>query len=117
MIRSASLRKPSEGTSRGGRSPPCSPQMPTSRSLVLARRPARFHGHLDQLADTFLVENRERIVLENLRVLVILLELSIVVARETHGGLREVVGAEAEELGLLGDQVGGERGARDLDHG
>ena len=31
-------------------------------------------------------------------------------------GLRQVVGAEAEELGRLRDLVGGERAARNLDH-
>src|SRR5437773_6922288 len=33
------------------------------------------------------------------------------------GGLREVVRSEGEEFGVLGDLVGGERGARQLDHG
>ena len=44
-------------------------------------------------------------------------ELRVVVARKAHGGLRQIVGAEAEELGLLGDLVGGQRRARNLDHG
>ena len=37
--------------------------------------------------------------------------------RDAVGGLGEIVGAEAEELGLFGDLVGGEGGARQLDHG
>ena len=40
-----------------------------------------------------------------------------VVAADAEGGLGEVVGAEAEELGLFGDLVGGEGGAGQLDHG
>ena len=39
-----------------------------------------------------------------------------VVAAETERHLRQVVGAEREELGDLGDLVGDERGARRLDH-
>ena len=39
-----------------------------------------------------------------------------VVAREAERGLREVVGAEREEVGLLGDAVRHEAGARQLDH-
>ena len=33
------------------------------------------------------------------------------------GGLRQVVGAEAEELGFFGDLIGGQGSARNLDHG
>ena len=36
---------------------------------------------------------------------------------KAEGGLRQVVGAEAEELGVLGDLAGAQRGARQLDHG
>ena len=39
-----------------------------------------------------------------------------VVAAEAEGHLRQVVGAEREELGLLGDLVGRQGGAGDLDH-
>src|ERR1035437_2845398 len=78
---------------------------------------AAIDRHLHQLADTFLVEDGEGIVGEDLAILVVLLELRIVVAREAHGGLGQVVGAEAEELGFLGDVAGGERGARNFDHG
>jgi hypothetical protein len=44
-------------------------------------------------------------------------ELAGIVARETHGHLRQVVGAKREELGLLADAVGDQRGARRFDHG
>ena len=32
-------------------------------------------------------------------------------------GLRQIVGAEAEEFGHFGDLIGGQRAARNLDHG
>ena len=40
-----------------------------------------------------------------------------VVAAEAPGGLGQVVGAEREEVGDLGDLAGGQRGPRQLDHG
>jgi hypothetical protein len=43
-------------------------------------------------------------------------ELARVVAREAERRLRQVVRAEAEELGTFGDLVGRQRGARQLDH-
>ena len=43
-------------------------------------------------------------------------EVARVVAAEAERGLRQVVGAEAEELGVLGDLVRGQRSARNLDH-
>ena len=72
--------------------------------------------HFHELADTQLVELRERVVLEDLLVVVGRQELARVVARETVRHLSEVVRAEAEELRLLGDRVGREGRARDLDH-
>ena len=44
-------------------------------------------------------------------------ELAGVVARQAERRLGQVVGAEGEELGVLGDLVGAQRGARQLDHG
>ena len=44
-------------------------------------------------------------------------EVVDVVARDAERGLRQVVGAEAEELGFFGDLIGGEGGARQFDHG
>ena len=73
--------------------------------------------HLDQLADADLVEAGEGIVLVDLLVVVSAQELAGVVTGEAEGHLGQVVGAEGEELGLLGDLVRGQRGARDLDHG
>jgi hypothetical protein len=40
-----------------------------------------------------------------------------IVAADAERGLGEIVGAEAEELGLLGDLAGHQRGAGQLDHG
>ena len=40
-----------------------------------------------------------------------------VVARQSPGGLGEIVGAEREELRLARELVGGEGGAGQLDHG
>ena len=73
-------------------------------------------GHFHELADAALVEAGERIVLEDLLVVVRAEELSGVVAREAVRHLSEVVRAEAEELRLVGDLGGGECGARDFDH-
>ena len=39
-----------------------------------------------------------------------------IVAADAQRGLGEIVGAEAEELGLLGDLAGPQRRARQLDH-
>ena len=78
---------------------------------------AHFGGHLHQLADALLVEVGERIGLVDLVVVVGVEELAGVVAAEAERHLGQVVGAEGEELGLGGDLVGGQSGARDLDHG
>ena len=64
----------------------------------------------------FDVDRRERILLEDLLVLVDPQELADVVAREAERHLRQVVGAEREELRFLRDLIGGHRAARHLDH-
>ena len=43
-------------------------------------------------------------------------ERAVVVAAHAERGLRQVVGAEAEELGILGDLIGDHAGARHFDH-
>ena len=73
--------------------------------------------HLDELADAVLIERGEGVLLEDSLGQVLGQELVDVVAREAEGGLGEVVGSEAEELGLLGDLVGDQSGAGKLDHG
>src|ERR1019366_5624905 len=70
---------------------------------IFAGSAAQLGRHLDELADAFLIEHRERVGLKDFGGFVVFLESRIVVAGETHGGLREVVGAEGEELGLFGD--------------
>src|SRR5271165_4353849 len=75
----------------------------------LDRRPGRtslFHRHLDQLPDAFLIKGGERVLLQNAFGQVRRQYPADVVAREAKGGLGEIVGAEAEELSLLGDLVG-----------
>src|SRR5450830_43169 len=75
-------------------------------------------AHLHELADALLVEGRERVGRPDLLLLgeVEREKRTGVVAAHAEGHLREVVGAEAEELRHFGDLVGGERRARDLDH-
>ena len=96
-------------------SPPCSPQMPSLRSGRVLR--PRSTADLDQLADALVVERDEGVVLEDAALLVVLQERAGVVAAEAEGGLGQVVGAEGEELGRLGDLAGAQAGARQLDHG
>src|SRR5438552_3227853 len=85
---------------------------------ALARLAPLVHGDAHQSPHALLVDGLERVARQDL-----LLQVADdegprgVVARETERGLRQVVGAEGEELGLLSDLARGERGARDLDHG
>ena len=79
-------------------SPPCSPQMPILRSGRVLRPRSTPIAH--QRADAVGVDRGERILLEDLLVLIDLQELPDVVAREAEGQLRQVVGAEREELRL-----------------
>ena len=86
-------------------------------SLMFGRVGAALrHRDLDQLADAGGVDRRERVLLDDLQLRILRQERARVVARHAEAGLRQVVGAEAEELGRLRDLVGGERAARDLDH-
>ena len=80
------------------------------------RSPALLYRHLDQHADPLLVDGSERVVLVNAVAQVVGQELAGVVTREAQRHLREVVGAEREELRRLGDAVGDHGGARGLDH-
>ena len=74
-------------------------------------------GDLHELANAGAVERGEGVLLEDFRFGVGHEEGAHVVAADAESGLGEVVGAEAEELGALGNLVGGERTARDFDHG
>src|SRR5439155_1394434 len=70
-----------------------------------------------QVADPAPVERLERVPLEHAVLEVAGQELALsVVAREAERRLREVVRAEGEEVRVLGDLVGADAGARELDH-
>ena len=78
---------------------------------------ALLHSHLHQGTDAGLIQLGEGVVLEDLGVVVGVQELACVVTAEAVGQLGQVVGAEAEELRFLGDLVGSQAGAGNLDHG
>ena len=78
---------------------------------------AEIRSHLHQAANAHLIELGEGIGLVDLVVVVAGQELAGVVTAEAEGHLGEVVGAEGEELGFLGDIVSSEGSAGDLDHG
>ena len=73
-------------------------------------------GHLHQAPHARLVQRGKGVLLEDAGLQIRREEVVDVVARDAERGLRQIVGAEAEELGLLGDLVGGQGGARQLDH-
>ena len=104
------LQKPTEAGS-----PPCSPQIPIL-SLVFVLRPF-LNAHFNQLADTFLIERLERVNRDDLVLDVIGQETADVVAAVAERHLGQVVGAEAEEVGVLGDFISRQASTWDLDHG
>src|SRR6202008_4280956 len=73
-------------------------------------------GGADHLADPGRIEADERVMREDAGLLVGSEEARRVVARDAEHGLRQVIGAEAEEFGALGDLAGEQRSARQLDH-
>ena len=78
---------------------------------------AALDRHPHQLADSLLVDRAERRPLDDPDVLVVRDDAGFdVVAREAERRLREVVGAEREELGVARDVAGGEARAGQLDH-
>src|SRR5438105_510340 len=64
---------------------------------VGTRLPSALNAHRHEVADAVHVDRGERILLEDLLVLVDLQELADVVAREAERQLREIVGAKREE--------------------
>ena len=72
---------------------------------------------LHESANAVLVQLGEGIIFVNLGIVVGIQELTGIVTGEAEGHLGQVVGAEAEELSLLGDLVSGQSGTGDLDHG
>jgi hypothetical protein len=80
-------------------------------------RAAVLHRDLHELADALLVDRGERGALDDAAVDEVRDDAGLdVVARESQGGLREVVGPKREELPVLGDLARHEAGARELDH-
>src|SRR5262249_42674801 len=83
---------------------------------AVLRLPAALDRDPHELADSIAVERLERVAREDLVLEVVREELALgVVAREAERRLREVVGAEREEVGVLGDLVGTDARARQLD--
>ena len=83
---------------------------------VRAGRAAAFGGEADQFADAFDVDADERILRVDSLVDIVLQEASGIVAADAQSGLGEIVGAEAEEGGILGDLASGKGGAGQFDH-
>ena len=77
---------------------------------------AFFNRDFHQPANAGHVDRGERILLDDLEVLIGGQERAGIVAAHAERGLGEIVRAEAEELGFLGDLVGHDAGARDFDH-
>jgi Aldo/keto reductase family len=72
----------------------------------------------DQFADARLIDTSEGRALDDAEVRVPRHDTALdVVAGEAEGGLRQVVGAEREELGVARDVAGHEARPRQLDHG
>ena len=84
---------------------------------VRAGGAAAFGGHAHQGADAFAVERDERVFFQDALFDIGRQEFAGVIARQAERGLRQVVGAEGEEVGDLGDFVGDDAGARQFDHG
>src|SRR5512133_3176523 len=84
---------------------------------VRAGLAALLAGDPHQPAHPGLVDGHERVDRDQLALLVQAEELADVVAGEPEGGLGEVVGAEGEELGHLGDLARDQGRPGQLDHG
>ena len=78
---------------------------------------SQFDADFDQFTGSASVEGLEGIGFEDTLADVIFEEFSGVVAGEAHAHVGEVVGAEGEEFGFLGDFIGGDGGAGYFDHG
>jgi hypothetical protein len=74
----------------------------------------------DKFTNTILVDRNERIGFKNLLLDVVGEDRRCIIAAQAETGLRQVVGAERKEFGAvvtLGDLVGFQGGAWQLDHG
>ena len=83
---------------------------------VGTRLASPFGRHLYQLPNAFAIENRKRILLDDSIREVGGQNPAHIVARKAKGGLREIVSTKGEELRYLGDFIGDQGGARQLDH-
>src|SRR5207247_907275 len=81
------------------------------------RAAAPLDADLDELPDALLIENREGVERQEPFLKIVREERRDIVAAVPERHLREVVGAEGEELGGLRDLVGEQRRPRHLDHG
>ncbi len=78
---------------------------------------APLDGQAHEIAHAVDIDRDERVLLEDALVQIGLQEAAGVVSADAEGGLGQVVGAEREELGALGQIAGPDGGARQLDHG
>src|SRR5208282_3537711 len=94
-----------------------SPVLATDTELYI--RPAflaKFTGHLHHLSNTFLVDRRERIILDDLQLLVVWQEATGIITAHSHGRLRQIVRVKAEELRILCNLISNDSPAGNLDH-
>src|SRR5688572_2394738 len=80
------------------------------------RLAATLGTHADKLSDAVRVEHLERIVADDFSFDVSRQKAARVVAAQAKRGLREIVSAKREEVGVRRDAIGHERGARQFDH-
>ena len=84
---------------------------------VRAGRAAGLDSHSHERPNAGLIKGGKGIFRQDLLVNVLQQEaLLSIITRDAEGHLRQVVGAEGEELRHLGDLAGGQGRARDLDH-
>src|ERR1051326_450632 len=79
--------------------------------------PAPLDRDLDQFAHAFAIDADKGIAFDQPAREIFAEETAGVVARDAKGGLCQIVRAEAEELSSLGDFLGHQGRARQLDHG
>src|ERR1700674_5889104 len=87
---------------------------------LVAGLAALFEAPAHEHSDTLSVEGLERVCAENsgfLLVHIVREEAAGVITGESHGGLRQIVGAEGEELRDFSDLPGQQSGTRQFDHG
>src|SRR5438132_8620707 len=82
-----------------------------------ARLAALLDSNAHQFSHALAINHLEWILFEDALAQVRGQNLVDVITREAEGGLREIVGAETEELGFLGDLVSNQSRARQLNHG